>query len=247
MTKNKTVIAFIPLRGGSKSVPLKNIKEIAGKPLAFWAIESALNCSLIDEVIVSTDSNVIKKKVEELKNDKLKVVNRSKETATDTASTESAMLEFAKSDDSFEHIILIQTTSPLLESFHLEEGIKKYFENKCDSLLSVVRQQKFIWEEKSNKAMPVNYNPLYRPRRQEWKGFLVENGAFYITSRESLLKTQCRISGKIRTYEMPKETYFELDEPSDWIIIEKLLEQKRSRTMVRQAHHKKFATPEVSN
>ena len=225
--KRKKIIAFIPLRGGSKSIPLKNIKKIAGKPLAFWVIESALNCSLIDKVIVSTDSDVIKKKVKELKNDKLKVINRSKKTATDIASTESAMLEFAKSDDSFEHIVLIQATSPLLKSFHLEEGIKKYFENKCDSLLSIVGQKSFIWEVKNKKIRPVKYNPLHRPRRQEWEGFLVENGAFYITSQKNLLKTQCRISGKICAYEMPKETYFELDEPSDWIIIEELLKQKR--------------------
>lgn len=226
MIKRKKIIAFIPLREGSKSIPLKNIKKIAGKPLAFWVIESALNCSLIDKVIVSTDSNVIKKKIKELKNNKLRVVNRSKKTATNTASTESAMLEFVKSDDTFEHIVLIQATSPLLKSLHLEEGIRKYFKNKCDSLLSTVKQKNFIWEEKNKEVKPINYNPFHRPRRQEWKGYLVENGAFYITSRENLLKTQCRISGKICAYEMPKETYFELDEPSDWVIIEELLKQK---------------------
>lgn len=225
--KSKKIIAFVPLRGGSKSIPLKNIKKIAGQPLVFWVIQAALSCSLVDEVIVSTDSDIIKKKVEELKDGKLKIVDRSKESATDTASTELAMLEFARSDDSFEHIILIQATSPLLESSHLERGIKKYFDNKYDSLLSVVRQKRFIWEEKNKTAKPVNYNPLYRPRRQEWEGFLVENGAFYITSRGNLLKTQCRISGKIGVFEMPEETYFELDEPSDWTITEDLLKQKR--------------------
>lgn len=230
MIKSKKIIAFIPLRGGSKSVPFKNIREIASKPLAFWVIESALNCSLINEVIVSTDSDMIKKKVEELKNNKLKIINRSKETATDTASTESAMLEFAKSDDSFEHIILIQATSPLLESIHLEEGIKRYFKNECGGLMSIVRQKSFIWKEKNNEIKPIGYDPFHRPMRQEWDGFLVENGAFYITSRENLLKTQCRIpvKGKICTYEMPKDTYFELDEPSDWIIMEELLKQKRN-------------------
>ena len=226
MTK-KTVFAFIPLRGNGKSIPFKNIKEIAGKPLAFWAIEAALNCSLISKVIVSTNSDVIKKKVRELINDKLKIIDRSKETTVDTASTESAMLEFAQSDNSFEHIILIQATSPLLESSHLTEGIKKYFEKKYDGLLSVVRQKKFIWETKNGQARPLNYNPLLRPRRQEWDGFLVENGAFYITSRKNLLKTRCRISGKICVYEMPQETYFELDEPADWIIVEELLKRNK--------------------
>lgn len=226
MYKNKKISVIIPARGGSKSIPLKNIKEMAGKPLIFWVIEAALNCSLINEVVVSTDSNLIKKTVEELKNDKLKIINRSKKTATDTASTESAMLEFAESDDSFEHIILIQATSPFLQTQHLTEGIKKYFKNKCDGLLSVVQQKRFIWKETNNGAKPVDCNSLSYPRRQERKGFLVENGAFYITSRKNLLKTKCRMSGKICIYEMPEETYFELDEPSDWIIMEKLLKQK---------------------
>ncbi|MDO8663918.1 MAG: acylneuraminate cytidylyltransferase family protein [Candidatus Wildermuthbacteria bacterium] len=225
-SKNK-IVAFIPIRGGSKSIPLKNIKELAGKPLAFWVIQAALNCSLVDEVVVSTDSDAIKNKVGELKDGKLRIIGRSKETATDTASTESAMLEFARADDSFKHIILIQATSPLLESSHLEAGIKKYFENKYGGLLSVVRQKRFIWEEKGGKANPVNYNPLKRPRRQEWDGFLVENGAFYITSRENLLQTNCRLSGEMGVYEMPEETYFELDEPSDWIIIEEFLKKRK--------------------
>ena len=221
------IIAFIPLRGGSKSIPLKNIKEIAGKPLAYWVIESALGCPLINKVVVSTDSGFIKKKIGEIKNKKLEIVDRSKRTATDAATSESAMIEFAK-NNIFDYIILVQATSPLLESSHLEHGIKKYFENNCDGLLSVVRQKRFIWREKNNRAEPLNYNPLKRPRRQEFKGFLVENGAFYITSRENLLKTQCRISGKICAYEMPEESYFEMDEPLDWVVIEEFLKRKKA-------------------
>lgn len=228
MTKKK-IIAFIPLRGGSKSIPLKNIREIAGKPLAFWTIEAALNCPQIGEVVVSTDSVAIEKKIKKFKDGKLRIIGRSKETAVDTASTESAMLEFARSDDSFRHIVLIQATSPLLEPAHLTGGIKKYLKNKCGGLLSVVRQKRFIWTEKNERARPVNYNPLFRPRRQEWDGFLAENGAFYVTSRKNLLKTRCRISGKICVYEMPEETYFELDEPADWVIVEKLLKRKKHR------------------
>lgn len=61
-----------------------------------------------------------------------------------------------------------------------------------------------------------------RPRRQEMEGYLVENGAFYITSKQALKKTKCRLSGKIGAYEMLEKTYFEIDEPSDWRIMEML-------------------------
>jgi len=228
-SKKNKIVAFIPLRGGSKTVPLKNIKKIAGKPLAFWAIGAALKCPLIEKVIVSTDSDLIRDVVGKIKSKKLGIINRSAETTTDKASTESAMLEFAEPNDWFEHIVLIQATSPLLQTRHLEEGIKKYFKNRYDSLLSVVRQRRFIWEEKNEKAKPVNYNPLKRKRMQDLEGFLVENGAFYITSRGKLLKTKCRLSGKMGVYEMPEYGYFELDELSDWVIIEHFLKQRKGQ------------------
>jgi len=219
------IVAFIPARGGSKSIPLKNIKEIAGKPLIFWTIEAALNCPKIDRVYLSTDSPDIINCAKEIKNRKLQIVGRSAETATDTASTESVMLEFANNYD-FQHIVLIQATSPLLKTENLNEGIEKFFANKADSLLSVVRQKRFIWEDDENGAKPVNYDYAKRPRRQEFDGFFVENGAFYITAKTSLLNSKNRLSGKIELYEMDEKAYFEIDEPSDWVIVEKFLKHQ---------------------
>lgn len=229
--KNLKMVAIIPARGGSKSIPLKNIKLINGKPLIYWSIDAAINCIYIDEVYVSTDNSYIYDAVNDykLKNinnnniNKLKCISRSKETATDTASTESVMLEFAKEYD-FNYIVLIQATSPLIKSTDLDQGIKKYFEDNYDSLLSVVRQKRFIWEEKDNCLVsPLNYNYLKRPRRQEFNGFLVENGAFYITDKNLLLENKCRISGNIGFYEMSEATYYEIDEIFDWNVVEYIM------------------------
>lgn len=216
-------VAFIPVRGGSKSIPLKNIKIIAGKPLVFWTIRAAVECPYIDLVYVATDNEVIKNKVLEFRFDKVKVIGRSEQSATDTASTESAMLEFV-AEYEFDSICLIQATSPLLTSEDLTRGFSSLKE--VDSVLSVVRQKRFIWKQNIDCAEPLNYDYNSRPRRQEFEGFLVENGAFYITSRECLLSSKCRISGKIKTVEMPEETYFEVDEPGDWVIIENLLKTR---------------------
>lgn len=226
----QSVVAFIPVRGGSKSISLKNIKPLAGRPLVFWTLDAALGCNYIDRVYVSTDSQYIAQTVESYREklsdnhrSKLQCIGRSPETATDTASTESAMLEFSR-NHIFDNIVLIQATSPLLTSFHLDQAISKYNQGKYDSMLSLVRQKRFIWHEGDKGIIePVNYDPLNRPRRQEMNGFLVENGSFYITSRQRLLDTGCRLSGQIGFYEMPEETYFEIDEPSDWIIVEQLL------------------------
>lgn len=220
MLSGKKNFAFIPVRGGSKSIPLKNIKNFCGKPLVYWTAKAANDCKEISEVYISTDSDKIAEVVKSFDLPKIKIIGRSEETAKDTASTESAMLEFAEKFE-FDNIILIQATSPLLESSDLDGGMKKFF-GGYDSLLSVVRQKRFIWHEVDKMAVAQNYNPQSRPRRQEWNGYFVENGAFYITSRENLLKSKCRISGRIGLYEMSEETYFEIDEPSDWIIMEQL-------------------------
>lgn len=215
------VAVVIPVRGGSKGIHLKNIKEFCGRPLVYWTVAAACSCAQVDHVYVSTDSELIAKTVKSFGFSKLDVIHRPKETATDEATTESAMLDFAMRYQ-FEHIMLIQATSPLLDEYDIKEGIKKYLTGKYDSLLSVVRQKRFIWKVAREDALPFNYHPEARPRRQEMEGFLVENGAFYITSRDNLLKSRCRLSGRIGLYEMPEDTYFEIDEISDWIIMENL-------------------------
>lgn len=233
-------VAFIPVRGGSKSIPLKNIKEIAGKPLVFWTVKAACECKYIDKVYVATDSEDIRKTVEKFKTgrelasfEKIEVIERSQESASDTASTEFAMLEFAEKFD-FDNIVLIQATSPLLTKDDLECGFEAFMEKEVDTVLSVVEQKRFCWEENENGfAEPSNYDVYKRPRRQEFKGYLVENGAFYISSKADLLRSQNRVSGKIKAVKMSEDTFFEIDEPSDWIIVEALLKKKEKHPLIK--------------
>jgi len=223
-------VAFIPVRGGSKSIPLKNIKPICGKPLVYWTVKAACECRYIDKVYVSTDSEVIRNAVQRFAGeisgaDKIEVIGRSPETATDGASTESAMLEFAE-HYIFDNIILVQATSPMLTAGDLNGGYELYATDNTDSVLSVVKQYRFLWkQDKEENAVPMNYEVFHRPRRQEFDGYLMENGAFYICSRENLLKTGNRLSGNIKAYEMDADTAFEIDEPSDWVIIESLMKK----------------------
>jgi len=220
-------VAFIPVRGGSKSIPLKNIRLLNGKPLVYWTVNAANYCKDIDAVYVATDSDEIRKVVNGFGLEKVKVIDRSEETATDTASTELAMLEFAHNYE-FDNIALIQATSPLLKSLDLEAGFNLY--QSADSVLSVVRQKRFIWANDENgNVVPKNYDPLNRPRRQCFDGYLVENGAFYITSKERLLNTKNRISGNIKAYEMCEESYLEIDEPSDWTMIEQIMKRYETK------------------
>ena len=127
-------IAFIPVRGGSKSIPLKNIHEIAGRPLVYWTAKAASDCRDIDQVYVATDSGSIKNTVESFGLEKVTVIGRSADSASDTASTESAMLEFAESYE-FDNIVLVQATSPLLTAEDLAGGFCEFKKGGTDSVL----------------------------------------------------------------------------------------------------------------
>ncbi len=225
-------VAFIPVRGGSKSIPLKNIKEIHGKPLVYWVVAAASDCAAIDKVFVATDSDRIKKVVEKFcakepeRFKRVTVIDRSEESATDNASTESAMIEFAKAHR-FDNIVLIQATSPLLTGADLDNGFNTFSSNGTDSVLSVVPQKRFIWEiDDEGNASATNYDVYNRPRRQEFDEYYVENGAFYITSRKALLETKNRLSGNIRVSLMSEDTYFEIDEPDDWTVTDAIMTKR---------------------
>ncbi|MCG1035336.1 acylneuraminate cytidylyltransferase [Polaribacter sargassicola] len=215
-------IAFIPVRGGSKSIPYKNIKQFCGKPLVYWTIKAAVETNKITDVVVATDSFEIENIVNSFSFDKVSVYRRNKENAEDTSSTESVILEYIKKakpiiSDTF---ILIQATSPLLISTDLDKGLQLFTKN--DSVLSCVERKRFIW---SKEGESLNYDYKNRPRRQDFNGFLIENGAFYISSVESILKSKNRISGKIAISKMAEYTAVEIDEEEDWIVAESLMKR----------------------
>ena len=214
--------ALLPLRGGSKGIPKKNIKHLAGKPLSAWALDAAANCSAINTVYVSTDSKEITDVVQGLGLG-VHVIMRPAEFATDESSTESVMLHFLSQVD-FDRLVTIQATSPLLEAQDLEQALIQFHEQQLDSMLSAVRTKRFFWHD---DGTAINYDPLHRPRRQEFRGTLMENGAFYITRREILERHHCRLGGKIGIYEMDESTAVEIDEPDDWARVEQLLLQRQ--------------------
>lgn len=216
------VIAFIPVRGGSKSIPLKNIKLFCGKPLVCWNIEALEQCDAIDEIVVATDSDKIEEVVTSKNYKKTKIYRRSAENACDTATTESAMLEYIhksalNNDDIF---MLVQATSPLTETEHFTEALKMYNKGGYDSILTCVRNYRFFWNEDGTS---MNYDYRNRPRRQNFSGMLMENGAFYINNVGNILESGNRLSGHIGIYEMPEYTATEIDEPDDWIVLENLM------------------------
>lgn len=222
-----SIIAFLPARGGSKSIPEKNIKSFCGKPLIFWNLQELQN-SNVDKVIVATDCKKIKATVISFDFSKVEVYERNKENAQDNSSTESVMLEYIDIEqlNNKDVFMLVQATSPFTQSSHFNQGLELY--KNYDSVLSCCKSKRFYWDE-NGKAL--NYDICNRPRRQDFNGSLVENGAFYINSVENIIKTNNRLSGKIGLSEMPEYTYIEIDEPEDWDIAESIMKRNLQRNI----------------
>jgi N-acylneuraminate cytidylyltransferase len=217
-------IAFVPVRCGSKSIPFKNIKPLCGYPLVYWVLNALQHAKKIDAVFVATDCNQIKDITNSFGFSKVKVYDRDPKNAVDTSSTESVMLEFLEKNkfDSNDNFVLVQATNPFVKSQDFDKAFDLLSETKSDSLITCARMKRFFW---SKDGKPINYDYMNRPRRQDFEGNFLENGAFYINEIGNVLSTRNRLFGKIAVYEMPEYTSVEIDEEDDWVIVEMLMKK----------------------
>lgn len=218
-------VAIIPLRAGSKSIIGKNKRKMLGRPLFTWVLGAAIESEL-DKVVVFTDDQQI---IDYINKEytwcsKVQAMLRSTESATDTASTEMAMLEFANAIDyKFDIVCLLQATSPLTTAADINATLQKVQKEGFDSALTVVENKRFIW---SANGKSLNYDYLTRPRRQDFEGMLMENGAVYACTKAQFQASKNRLGGKIGIVKMHEDTLIEIDEPTDWTIVESLIENR---------------------
>ncbi|XP_072922210.1 N-acylneuraminate cytidylyltransferase A-like isoform X1 [Hemitrygon akajei] len=215
--------ALVLARGGSRGIRLKNIRLLAGRPLLAWVLKAAEHSGQFDSIWVSTDHDEIEKVARKYG---AQVHRRSAEVSTDTASSLDTIREFLQHHKDPEmHIDVIgniQCTSPCLLPCHLTEVVKMMKEKEYDSVFSVVRRHQFRWLEvqaADKVTQPLNLNPAKRPRRQDWKGELCENGSFYFATTGLLNKGYIQ-GGKMAYYEMQPEYSVDIDEELDWPIAE---------------------------
>lgn len=209
--------ALVPLRGGSKSIPLKNIKLFSGKPLCVWCLEAALATSAICSVWVSTDSDAIADVVR-AHTPTVRIHRRPDALAGDATTTEAVICDWIENAGiDTRQVITLQATSPQTSTTDLSAAIARLEAEGADSLVTGVRTHRFFW---SDEGRPLNYDPATRPMRQQWGGTFMENGAFYISQRDRLLAGESRLHGRIALYDMGELAAIELDEPSDWLRLE---------------------------
>ena len=202
------ILALIPARGGSKGVPGKNIKEIYGKPLIAWTIESAKSSKRLDKILVSTDSEKI---ADVAKQYGAEVLMRPAELATDTASTQDVMVH-ALQHFPMETLVLLQPTSPYRSPGLIDRCISEFEKNRYDSLATG-----FIcdYKEYGSNTLP----------RQQIKGFFYDDGNVYVIKSENILSGD-RYGEKRGYFYTDRFENAEIDDEFDFWLLEQILKEK---------------------
>ncbi|MEO5655483.1 MAG: HAD hydrolase family protein [Nitrosospira sp.] len=216
-------VALIPLHGNFESIPiLQNAtRHIAGRPLFSWVLEQAIASGCFDTIYVITDSSVeIRKKISDVfptADKTIKVLDYS--VVKDDGSMDSVLLEFQQRIP-FDVVCLVQAASPLTRAEDFRAAKHKFLSENLDSLLTAVQSKRFFW---TPAGAPVDHDPRKRPAPKDTEGYLVENGAFYLTGAKSLRDHGCRLGGHIGIHEMAAETAIEMIDKAGWTAVEQLL------------------------
>jgi N-acylneuraminate cytidylyltransferase len=226
------ILAVIPARGGSKGIPRKNLRLLAGKSLVARAVETARAASRIRRVVVSTDDPDIARAAREAGAETLA---RPPEISTDSASSESALLhclEELRVSQNYrpDLVLLVQCTSPLTTPADLDGAVDTLLRLGADSCFTAVPFHHFLWKAGADGlASGVNHEGRRRRRRQDLDPQLLENGAAYVMRVPAFLEARDRFCGRIVAHLLPDGRSLEIDEPRDLLAAEALLRERDAR------------------
>ena len=230
-----TILGIIPARGGSKSVPKKNIKELDGKPLLQYTVEAANNAKLLSRVILSSDDDDIISLAKNLKVDvPFKRPSHLAEDASPTLPVIQHALQFFQSQNiHFDAVCLLQVTSPFKTGAFIDAAIKKFMESDCDALVSV---QKVPAEYNPHWTFELNENGNLKiatgdeeiiSRRQDLPMTYHRDGSIYITKTKVIEERNSLYGTTISFIKSSKEFYVNIDTQEDWEKAENILNNKQ--------------------
>jgi CMP-N-acetylneuraminic acid synthetase len=229
--KTKKVLAVIPARGGSKGIPGKNIREFAGKPLIVHSIMAALNCSLINKTVVSTDDDKIAIVAEAHGAD---VIKRPDELAADTSlvidAIKHAVLKVEEQGEKIDIVMLLEPTSPFRRAEDIEKCVQVLLEDKADSVATFTDAHvspNRLWRVSGDVVEPFIAGAVpWLPRQKQPKAHEL-TGQIYGLSRRVLFARADSISlllGRKYAVITPRETALDIDTELDFMVAEKVME-----------------------
>lgn len=234
MIEEKSVLAIIPARGGSKGLPRKNIMELAGKPLIAWTIEAGLGSKYIDRLIVSTDDKEIAYLSSSYGADVPFI--RPDHLATDASETYATIIHalgfFSERDIHFDLIIILQPTSPLRNSLHIDKAFELLTEKNADEIISVTEvAHSPLWSSElpgdKNMEKFISESIRHLKRRQDLPVYYRLNGAIYLVKVKNIIKEESIfISKNVFAYTMDRYSSVDIDDILDLKLAELIIKEK---------------------
>ena len=227
MTQKYSALVIIPARAGSKGIPSKNSKLLAGKPLVSYTLECALDIALPENICVSTNDPEI---ISITENHGISVpFIRPDHLANDTATTESVILHaldfYALQGKTYEVVILLQVTSPLRTITHIQEACALY-SNAIDMVVSVKESPKtHLLCKENTEGFLEQIIQSNTTRRQDSETVYEYNGAIYILNVQSIQEKGLAGCTKRIKYCMPEEYSIDIDTEFDWKLTECILQK----------------------
>jgi CMP-N,N'-diacetyllegionaminic acid synthase len=229
MYKNKTFLAIIPARGGSKRLLKKNVLDLCGKPLIAWSIEAGLNSKYIDKVVVTSDDDQI---LGISKQFGAETIKRPDELASDTATTFDAIKHTIDNLEKYDYIVLLQPTSPLRDEKHIDEAIELLEAKKADAIVSVCEMDHSpLWSNTLPQDGKMNNflrDEVLNKRSQDLEKYYRLNGAIYICKTDKLFENKgFFLKENIFAYVMDRKSSIDIDEEIDFKMAEVLINDKK--------------------
>ena len=216
MSFNKEITALVPMKGHSERIPGKNIKDLCGKPLFAWIIDTLKECSFVKQVVVNTDSEEISKLIKKRYSD-VYIHQRPQNLCGDFVSM-NKIIEYDLSKIEGNYFLQTHSTNPLLTSKTLQKAAEVFQKN--ESVFSVTRHQSRFFD---SNFKPINHNPKELIRTQDLPPIYEENSNFYFFSREVFNKNKMRLGENPYLFEMDALEAVDLDYPIHWALAEALI------------------------
>ncbi len=225
MYKNKSILAIVVARGGSKGVPGKNIRLVGGKPLLAWTIEGAQQSKVLDRVILSCDDDGI---IEVARQYGLEVpFVRPKEFAKDESPVSEAIIHALDNISGYDYVVLLQPTSPLRTAEDIDECLKVCVDSLATSAISVSQPEEspywMLTKDAEGWLRPLLSGTHTTARRQDVPEVLLPNGAIYVAEVDYYREHKTFVGDKTVGYEMQRETVLDIDTEKDFLLFETIL------------------------
>jgi CMP-N-acetylneuraminic acid synthetase len=219
----KRIVALLPMKANSERVKGKNFRDLAGKPLFKWILDSLLAVEEIDLVVINTDARHILAENGLVESDRVKIRDRKPELCGDFVSMNLILADDIQAEAA-DLYIMTHTTNPLISAETIKDGLLQLEANpEKDSLFTVNKIQTRFYRE---DCSAVNHDPDNLIRTQDLEPWYEENSCLFYFSSESFAVTNARIGVKPKMMVTPPLESLDIDEPHDWDMVAALAAYK---------------------